>query len=72
MLNSDNSLSNLRSADTKGCLGGSLSSLAVTGPTVIDGVGVWNPSDHGIQRRELLLVDESQLVGYLLGLAKVR
>ena len=34
-----------------------------------DKVGISDPSDCGMPGRELLLVDEAQLVGYLLGLA---
>ena len=67
MLSLGSSLSSLRAAGTKGCRACSLSSVAVTGPIPLTNeVGVWDPSDCDTPGRKLLLVDKSQLFGYLL------
>ena len=70
MLSLDSSLSSLRAVDTKGVeivvsLRGQCWALPST-----DVVGVRDPSDSGMLRREFFLVDEVQLVGCLVGLAK--
>ena len=57
----------LRAEGTNGCRDRNLFLGSGGALSLADEVGVWDPSYCGMPGRELLVVDEAQLVGYLLG-----